>query len=622
MCGLVGYIDLRNERRIDETILVSMTDKIAYRGPDSCGYFIEDNVGLGFRRLSIIDLEGGHQPLYNEDESLVLICNGEIFNYPEWKPRLKDKGHVFATGTDVEVLLHLYEDYGDDLLGKLNAQFAFALYDREQERLLLARDQFGINPLYYTIADGFLIFASEIKAILCHPMSPRQVDPAGLDQIFSFPGLISPRTMFKGIHSLQPGHYMVVKGRDIKITEYWDLDYPTTDETCYDRPEQYYVDELRDIFAQSVRYRLQSDVPVGSYLSGGLDSSIIVAAIKQQSPDVGRHSFSIEFTDRELCESRYQRMMADQAGSIHHSILFGRPDIASRLSSAVYHSERPLKESYNTASLALSESARDSGVRVVLNGEGSDELFAGYAGYRFDRYRMSKGDRQPFAPPLEDELRERLWGDASVHYDKDLFAFQQVKALLYSEGLNECLKGLDDLSQQIINKDRVRRRHFIHQRSYLDFKIRLSGHLISDHGDRMAMANSVEARYPFLDINLVEFARTIPPDLKLNGFREKYILKKAAEGLVPRPIIDREKFAFVAPGSPYLLQQNIEWVNDLLSYDSIARQGYFNPDTIEALKSKYSQRGFKLNAPYEDDLLIVVLTFNLLLKLFSLPALI
>lgn len=618
MCGLVGYVDLHNKRRVEKEILVRMADTVRHRGPDEAGYFTEENVGLGFQRLSIIDLEDGHQPMYNEDGSVVLVCNGEIYNYRELRALLRQKGHVFRTNCDVEVLLHLYEEYDTDFLNKLNGQFAFAIYDRREGNLFLARDHFGINPLYFTITDGLFIFASEIKAILGHPLVRRQVDLTGLDQILTFPGLVSPRTMFKNIESTKSGHYITVKGSDVKMVEYWDLDYPREGETEDDRPESYYIDGLTEFFTRSVQYRLQADVPVGFYLSGGLDSSLIAAMIHRISPGSRRHSFSIGFTDRLMDEAKYQRMMARHVDSTHHEIVFDWAEISNRLENMIYHCECPVKETYNTCSMALSEATRRTGITVILTGEGADELFAGYVGYRFEQFGMRQSRRYDYRTLLEEEFRERVWGDKNLFYEDDLLNLHEIKTALYSERLVEILDQFDCLNFEVVNKERLKDRNFIHRRSYLDFKLRMSDHLISDHGDRMSLANSVEARYPFLDIDLVKFALTIPPKLKLNHYTEKYILRRIAEGLLPEEIVGREKFGFHAPGSPALLQRNIEWVTDMLSYERIKRQGYFNPDVIERLKRQYSQRDFRLNLPFETDLLIIVLTFSILLDRFKL----
>jgi asparagine synthase (glutamine-hydrolysing) len=618
MCGFVGWADLRNEGRVDNEILTAMTAKLIHRGPDASGYFSDDDVSLGFRRLSIIDLEGGNQPLFNEDSSVVLVCNGEIYNYKELRRMLVEKGHTFRTNCDVEVLVHLYEEEGESFINRLNGQFAFVIYDRKRNRLLLARDHFGINPLYYTIVDGLFIFASEIKAILQHPSVPREVDLTGLDQVLTFPGLVSPRTMFKGIFSLKSGNYVVMSNSDIRVKQYWDLDYPKIGEVAYDHTEQYYINQFEELLTRSVKYRLQSDVPVGFYLSGGLDSSLIGALINRVSPGSSRHSFSIGFTDSTISEMKYQRLAAEAVRCLHHEIIFDWPEISERLTDMIYHCECPVKETYNTCSMALSEAAKAEGITVILTGEGADELFAGYVGYRFDRFRDKENKKYDLETLLEEELREKLWGDKDFFYERDYYSFNQIKTALYSEQMKKRFRDFDCLNRELINKANLKDRDLIHQRSYLDFKLRLSDHLISDHGDRMSLANSVEARYPFLDIDLVEFAKQIPPDLKLNNYTEKYIIKRASENFLPKEIINREKFGFHAPGSPYLLQQNIEWINDLVSYERIKRQGYFDPDIVESLKAQYTQKGFKLNLPFEDDLLIVVLTFGIFLDVFGL----
>jgi asparagine synthase (glutamine-hydrolysing) len=402
------------------------------------------------------------------------------------------------------------------------------------------------------------------------------------------------------------------------MVEYWDLDYPKEDETEDARPESYYANILTDIFTESVKYRLQADVPVGLYLSGGLDSSLIAAMVHRLSSHSERHSFSIGFRDKSMDEAKYQRMMACQVGSIHHEIVFDWTEISDRLENMVYHCECPVKETYNTCSMALSEATRKKGIKVILTGEGADELFAGYVGYRFEQFRGRKSGNYDYGMFLEEELRERVWGDRNIFYENDLYSLREIKTTLYSEKLVEIFDEFDCLNFEVVNKERLKDRHFIHQRSYLDFRLRMSDHLISDHGDRMSLANSVEARYPFLDIDIVRFAQTIPPQLKLNHLTEKYILRRIAEGLLPEEIVSREKFGFHAPGSPALLQGNIEWVTDMLSYERIKRQGYFNPDVIESLKQQYSQKEFKLNLPFETDLLIVPLTFGILLDRFKL----
>jgi asparagine synthase (glutamine-hydrolysing) len=619
MCGIVGCFDRRAERPADPTVIDAMGGTLVHRGPDAWGSFQEGSIGLGCRRLKIIDLEGGEQPMYNEDGSLVLVCNGEIFNYRELRRELAERGHRFRSACDVEVLLHLYEERGARLLDLVNGQFAFALYDRRERTLLLARDPFGISPLYYATFDGVLVFASEIKAILQHPLARRRVDLTGLDQVLTFPGLVSPRTMFEDVASLPAGHYLVARGATLEEREYWDLEYPPAGVAGCDQPESHHVERLSAAFARSVELRLRSDVEVGFYLSGGLDSSLIATMIHRLAPQARRHSFSMLFEEAEISEDGYQLLMAERVGSIHHPITFGWPEIAARLHDVVRHCECPLKETYNTCSLALSQAARCAGVTVVLTGEGADELFAGYVGYRFDRFGQRRQVAADTESLLEAQLREELWGDRDLFYEIDHHAFREVKQALYSPALRELLPEFDCLNFGVVNRERLRGRHPLHQRSYLDFKLRLADHLLSDHGDRMAMANSVEARYPFLDIDFVRVAAEIPPRLKLNGFQEKYILKRMAEPLLPAGIVRREKFGFHAPGTPYLLQHQVEWVKDLLSPARVARSGFFDPATVAKLTAQYAEPGFALDLPFATDLLAIVLTFEILRDTFDLP---
>jgi asparagine synthase (glutamine-hydrolysing) len=621
VCGITGFLHADRQRPVDRAVLERMARTLSHRGPDAEGFFVENGAALGFQRLSIIDLAGGNQPLFNEDRSLVLLCNGEIFNYRELRACLETQGHHFATATDVEVILHLFEEKGNSFLADLNGQFAIALYDRKEGTLLLARDHLGINPLHWCVFDGTFLFGSEIKAILEHPAVPRQVDLTGLDQILSFPGLVSPRTMFKGIHSLRPGHFLLVRGAQVADHEYWDLDYPRIGEEPSARAEEEYVEELRELFFRSVAYRLQADVPVGYYLSGGLDSSMIAAAIGRVGEGLRRKSFSVVFAEGQVQDRKYQRLMADSLGTQHHEVPFDCAHTAAHLARVIRHGESPVKETYNTCTLALSAAARDAAIPVVLTGEGADELFAGYVGYRFDQ--LGRRARRPFdvRAALEEELCERTWGSKDLFYEHDLYALGEVKSALYSADLAQRFAEFDCLAFPLVDHAKLAGRHPIHCRSYLDVKLRLCDHLLGDHGDRMALANSVEARHPFLDIDLVEMSSRIPPELKINRLTEKYILRQAAAGLVPAAIAAREKSGWFAPGSPELLQNRVEWVCDLLSHERIARMGYFDPDMVESLKRKYAQPGFRLNLPFEGDLLAVVLTFNLFVDLFAMPSL-
>ncbi|WP_113673422.1 asparagine synthase (glutamine-hydrolyzing) [Vallitalea guaymasensis] len=624
MCGICGYVDLKDEDRIDRNVLLSMINVLEHRGPDDTGYHIERNIALGFSRLSIVDLEGGHQPLNNENDTIFLICNGEIFNYKELKKELIEKGHTFRSKCDVEVILHLYEEYDTDFINYLNGQFAFVIYDSRKKKFICARDNVGIAPFYYTVVDKMFIFGSEIKAILQNPYVKRQIDLTGLDQIMNFPGMASPRTLFKNIKSLEPGHFLSVdRTHGIVNTEYWDLIYQKEDEKEEIYDEEYYIEHLNDLLTKSVKRRLQADVPVGFYLSGGLDSALIAGKIYEVGEGIQRNSYSVDFNDKSISEGKYQRLMAGKVNSIHHEIRFDLNSIADRIKKAVYHSESALKESYNTASLALSSAARSDNVKVILTGEGADELFGGYIGYRFDQLKSNQKQSQPMTDELkrENEIREQLWGDENFLYEKYHYSYSQKVRELYSKEANAVYDEFNCYKHPLINKERIKDVSIFNKRSYVDFKLRMGDHLLTDHGDRMALANSVEARYPFLDKDVIEFVKKIPTSMKLKAYKEKYILKRTAEKVVPMEIIKRPKFAFVAPGSSDLLKMNNEYFMDLLSYEKIKRQGIFNADTIERYKKQYLKDGFKLNVPYDDDMLIIALTFNIFLDQFGINSL-
>jgi asparagine synthase (glutamine-hydrolysing) len=593
-----------------------MTATLHHRGPDNRSSLERDGLAFGFCRLSIVDLVTGDQPISNESGTIHVICNGEIFNHQELRRQLEARGHVFRSRSDIEVIVHLYEEQGDELVHSLNGQFGFAIFDETRRRLLLGRDHCGIIPVFYTVANGNLVFASEIKTLLCFPEVERKVDLTGFDQLLSLPGVISPRTLFQGIQSLPPGSLLTAEGGEITVREYWDLRFPKESEAVYDRTPPEYQEELKETLAQAVRVRLQADVPVGAYLSGGLDSSLIVGLIAAHGQPMD--TFSIDFTDSAFSEGKFQRLMAERIRFPHHEIRFGSEEVLRCLSDVVWHAETPLKESYDTACYALSAKVQDRGVRVVLSGQGADELFAGYAGYRFDAFRRA-GRSRPAMSLEAARLEETLWGDPGFVYEKPQLAFREVKKRLFSARVEAQYDSFDFSRQGVVDRDKLAGLHILHRRSYLDFKLRLANHLLADHGDRMALAHSVEARFPFLDIHLLDLVTRIPPALQLHNFEEKYLLKKVAEEYVPREIIRREKFPFSAPGSPALLQSGAGWIEDLLSRERIDREGYFDADEVERLKKLYKTPGFRLNIPYEDDLLMVVLSFNLFKDRFQLP---
>jgi asparagine synthase (glutamine-hydrolysing) len=616
MCGIAGYLAFSDRASPDRCTLDRMVRQLSHRGPDAAGTYIRDNLALGFRRLSIIDPELSNQPMFNEDGSIVLACNGEIFNYRDLRKELAAEGHIFRTQGDTEPLLHLYETCREKLLDRVNGQFAFALYDFAARRLLLARDHFGICPMFYFQSKDVLVFGSEIKAILEHPLVNRELDPAGLDQLLTMPAMTSPTTMFRNIRSIRHGSYLCVNGTTVSQSEYWDLDYPPEGDVAFDGDPDSYAEELVTLLRRSVKLRMQADVDVGVYLSGGLDSSLIAALMREIAPETKRHSFSISVPgNKTFCESRYQNIASRHSKTIHHEIPIDAPGIAARLRATVRHSESPLRETYNAASHALSECARQCGVPVVLCGEGADELFAGYDGYITDYFRHRNPKLTRMQGAIDDNALQ--WFPDGVLYH-DCAGAQATRSGLYSPGLSNAVQTTAPRSAPI-DLARLKGRHRIHQRSYLDFVIRLSGHLLADHGDRMAMANSVEARYPFLDIDLVSFVTQIPPEMKFDGVTGKAILRRSAKGLIANEILQRHKFPFSTPGSPELLRHKVAWIDELLCPERIRKEGYFRPEAIRSLRDRYLSPEFELNVSSEEDWLLLVITFGLWLEEFRMP---
>ena len=426
MCGICGIYNLRGKKKIDENVMDAMLHAIRHRGPDGSQSLVLEQAALGFNRLSFLDLDGGMQPIQNEDRKISMICNGEIYNYKELKDELIAKGHVFRTKTDVEVVLHLYEECGLDFPKLLNGQFAIALYDDHNKQLLLVRDQIGICPLFYTIADDRVIFASEIKAILEYPGINRKLNLKAVDQLMNFPGIVSPVTFFDGIYSLQGGHMLqILPEKEIKNIEYWDLIYSPEEE---DKGEAYYVERLRELLKKAISRRLVADVPIGFYISGGLDSSIVACYIGKYLLN-SYYSFSAEIGEGDLDESRFQKIVKDCVQSSHYSTKVTEEEIWKYLPDVIYHAEAAVKESYDVAAYLLSGLVSQSPAKAVLTGQGSDEFFCGYAGYMVDLFRnMQKGKMLP----EECEVNERLWGDPYFRYERNHPQIRQIHTKLYS----------------------------------------------------------------------------------------------------------------------------------------------------------------------------------------------
>ncbi len=609
MCGICGIYNLYGKKPIEEKVIEKMLYAIRHRGPDGERAYVNERVGLGFNRLSFLDLSGGMQPLFNETKEISMVCNGEIYNYRELKADLVKKGHTFRTGTDVEVIIHLYEEYGTEFPKMLNGQFAIALYDGRTESFYLVRDHVGICPLFYTIADNRIIFASEIKGILEYPGIERKLNMKAVDQLMNFPGMVSPNTFFKNIYSMEPGHMLCIRPEQEPVNEeFWDLCYEAEEE---DKGEAYYVEHLRELLKEAISRRLIADVPIGFYVSGGLDSSIVACYIGKFLLD-SYYSFSAEIGSADLDESRFQKMVKECVSSEHYSVKVGEEEIWKHLSDVIYHAESAVKESYDVAAFLLSELVSKSPAKAVLTGQGSDEYFCGYVGYMVDLFRnMQKGQMTK----EECEVNERLWGDPYFRFERNHPEIRRVYGQIYHPDLRCEMDSFSAVAESPIDVNKVRGLSSQKRRSYIDNKLRLSDHLLTEHGDRMFFSHSVEGRHPFLDTELISFVKTIPDKYKLKGVNEKYILKKAGEGIVPEPILKRKKFPFQAPGMSALIKK----ANDMpyLSEAYIKKYGIFDWNQIEQLKNMYSQEGFQLMGAYEIDYLLIVMTVTMLCEQYS-----
>ena len=612
MCAICGIFELNNGNVKDcEQTLGRMQEVLAHRGPDGSDSYIDEKVALGFNRLSFIDLTGGMQPIESEDQNVIMVCNGEIYNFKELREDLIARSHVFRTGTDVEVIIHLYEEYGTDFPDMLNGQFAIALYDKATGILFLARDHVGICPLYYTVFDNRLIFASEIKAILEYPGMPRKLNMKAVDQLMNYPGVISPVTFFEGVSSLRSGHMLkVTPEAGVEDIEYWDMRYPVEDPE--DLGEDYYVDKFRELFKDAVSRRLVADVPIGFYISGGLDSSMVACYIGKYLLD-SSYSFAAKVGDGDLDETRFQDMVKECVQSNHYVTHITEEEIWDKLYTVIYHAESAVKESYDVAAYKLSELAYNSPVKAVLTGQGSDEFFCGYAGYMLDQFRVMQRGSMTDEEKASNEI---LWGDPFFRYERIHPEIRKQHLKIYSDAMAERINEFSAISDSPIDLTKVKGLNDIRRRSYIDYKLRLSDHLLIEHGDHMVFSHSIEGRHPFLDIELLKFVATVPDKYKLNGTNEKYIVKRAGEGIVPSPILKRKKFPFQAQGMSALIKCGDpgEFLDEALIRD----MGIFNADQVNELKRIYAQDDFKLMGAYEIDYLLIVMTVNMLCRRFGL----
>jgi asparagine synthase (glutamine-hydrolysing) len=648
MCGIAGMFNPRGLGAEAGSQLRSMLALIRHRGPDEFGVYGDTHAALGSARLSIIDLSAGQQPISNEDDRFWIVFNGEIFNFPELRLELENRGHRFKTHCDTEVILHLYEDLGPACLPRLNGQFAIAIWDARDRRLFLARDRLGVRPLFYAqVADG-LVFGSEIKTLLADPLVRAEIDPIALEQVFTYWCALSPRTIFRGIMELPPGHWVTVGEGGLEIQKYWTLDFPPASALdgagASARREEDYLAEFRELLVDAAKIRLRADVPVGSYLSGGLDSSTIASIIRRHTGN-RLDTFSIAFTDVNFDESLYQRQMAQFLGTDHQVVNATHADIGRVFPEVIWHTEVPIMRTAPAPMFLLSKLVRQHGYKVVLTGEGADEFFGGY-----DLFKEAK-IRRFWATNPDSKWRplllQRLYADIP-NLSKGSGSFL---AAFFREGLNET--GSNFYSHAVRWRNNRRNCRFfssevlealkqgvkddlgttlprdfmtwepLAKAQYLEATLFMSNYLLNSQGDRVAMANSVEGRFPFLDYRVVEFSTRLPARLKLRGLTEKYLLKQLARELLPAEIWQRPKRPYRAPiHRSFFNESKQDYVRELLSGRQIKATGLFNPAAVDQLVARI-ERGVPIGET-DDMALAGILSAQLLhrqfVECFKIPA--
>jgi asparagine synthase (glutamine-hydrolysing) len=608
MCGIAGIFDPNSNKNNNKSIIQSMVASLAHRGPDDRGYYFKDTISLGQSRLSIIDIDGGKQPIYNEDRSVVVVYNGEIFNYPELREDLINKGHRFYTKSDTEIIVHLYEEYGTDLFNFLNGQFAIALWDDNRKKVILARDRVGICPLFYTVLDdNTFVFGSEVKSIFRYPNISRSIDPESLRQIFSYWVTVPPRTVFKNILQIPPAYFLVIDSSGIQMEKYWRLHFPRMDD--YERLESnYYTENIRSLLYDASAIRLRADVPVGAYISGGIDSSII-AAIVNQIQNNTFNAFSLGFEDPAYDESTFQNIMQDHLDVDHKHITINQYNLNSVFNDIIRFTEVPLLRSAPGPLYLLSKLVHESGLKVVLTGEGADEFFGGYNIFKEDKVRRFWAiDKESQYRPLllsrlypyirkDNKSVERFWiqffgqnlekvNDPFYSHSVRWNNTQTIMQFLSPEYSSAVTKKDNSELLSYLDPDFLEWHPFA-RAQYLEIQLFMSGYLLSSQGDRMLMANSVEGRYPFLDHRLIEFASTIPPILKMYGLNEKYILRKSFNGVVPKSLLWRKKQPYRAPAPMLSDTMNAKGLlYDVMTPDAISNNGYFDTGKVKQLLKK------------------------------------
>jgi asparagine synthase (glutamine-hydrolysing) len=586
MCGIAGIFTLGGKPALEEEIR-SMCDAMVHRGPDDAGYHVTPTVALGMRRLSIIDLETGHQPVHNEDGSVWVVFNGEIYNFRELRTSLEGQGHRFYTETDTEVIVHLYEQYGDRCIEKMRGMFAFAVWDDKQKRLLLGRDRVGVKPLFYAVVDGRLVFGSELKVVLQLPEIERRLNWASVNHLFSTMCTPGAESILEGVHKLKPGHVLTASIRHgVQIREYWDVVF----EPDYGKSEEFFIERLRELLEESIRLRMIADVPLGAFLSGGIDSSTVVATMARLSSKPVK-TFSIGFTDPEYNELPYARQVANQFGTEHHELVI-EPNVLDVIEDIAWYLDEPFGDSSAIPMYMVSKLASES-VTVVLSGDGGDELFAGYDRYvveqRERKYGMVPSVLRKGAGLAGRAMREGMKGrnflmhvalDGQARYlDANMLFRDRDKAHLFQP---EVYRQIQDQEWGGLWRGIAPNSHWLSGLQYGDIKSYLPNDILTKV-DRMSMAHSIEARDPLLDQKLVEFSATIPPELKLKGKTTKYIFKRAMEGILPNEILYRPKRGFAVPLSRWFRGQLGPFVRDLLLSRRSLERGIFQKSYIERL---------------------------------------
>ena len=609
MCGIAGVFDRSRREHACEEDMRRMLAMLRHRGPDEFGVLLDREAGLGSARLSIIDLSGGSQPIANEDRTLWIVFNGEVFNYIELRAELEALGHRFRTRTDTEVVLHLYERYGPRCLERLNGQFAIAIWDTKRRRLFLGRDRLGVRPLFYTETPGqALIFASEIKSILSDRRVRAEIDPAVVRQVFLFWAPLPPCTAFKGIVELPPGHFLTADERGVRVEAYWTNRFPDEAQAAAAarRPFGEVVSEFRALLTDACRIRLRADVPVGAYLSGGLDSAAIASIVRRASTSK-LSTFSIAFDDAQFDESAFQREMAAHLGTEHHVIRATHEDIGRAFPEVVWHAEVPVMRTAPAPMFLLSRLVRDRGFKVVLTGEGADEFLAGYDIFKEAKARRFWA-RQPgskWRPALLKRLYPDIAGMSHVHHETLAAFFGEGLGDTESPWYSHAVRWRNNLrTWRFLNDEPTGAGpHFerlsaalptdfgrwgpLARAQHLETILFLSHYLLSSQGDRMGMAHSIEGRFPFLDVRLTEFCNRLEPGFKMRGLREKHLLKAAAHPWLPDLIRSRPKRPYRAPVHRSFFHDGApDYVRELLGPRSLKDAGLFRPAAVAQLAGK------------------------------------